>query len=123
MFKNKDRILRRTFKPETMTLLGSNKNKITKDKNGEHVLNLEITAVGLLHCNIVNNNCQQQSRVLHTFIPDNRSFGQLLGIFPKNSKFLEIFNSEYLYVQVWFTDQNSKPLHEHVEIDIILVIN
>ena len=50
-----------------MTLLGSNKNKITKDKNGEHVLNLEITEVGLLHCNIVNNNCQQQSRVLHIY--------------------------------------------------------
>ena len=41
--------------PETMKLLGSTENKITKDKNGENVLHLEITEVVLLHCNIVNN--------------------------------------------------------------------
>ena len=41
--------------PETMKLLGSTENKITKDKNGENVPHLEITEVVLLHCNIVNN--------------------------------------------------------------------
>ena len=87
------------------------------------MLNLEITEVGLLHCNIVNNNCQQESRVLQTFIPNNRSFGLLLGIFPKKSKFLERFSSEYSYVQVWFTDENSKPLQEQVKTDSTLVIN
>ena len=53
--------------PETMKLLGSTKNKITKDKNGENVPHLEITEVVLVHCNIVNNDCQQDSRVLYTF--------------------------------------------------------
>ena len=105
-----------------LTWLGSNKSKITKDKNGEYVLNLEIAEVALLHCNIANNSCQQDSRVLHTFIT-NRPFGQLLGIFPKNSEFLEIFNSEYSYIQVWFTDQNFKSLQKEDKIDIILVIN
>ena len=38
---------------ETMKLLGSTENKITKDKNG--VPHLEITDVVLVHCNIVNN--------------------------------------------------------------------
>ena len=40
---------------ETMKLLGSAKNKITKDKNGENVPHLEISEVVLVHCDIVNN--------------------------------------------------------------------
>ena len=66
--------------PETMKLLGSTENKITKDKNGENELHLEITEVVLVHCNIVNNDYQQDSRVLYTFVP-NKPFGSLLGIF------------------------------------------
>ena len=80
--------------PETMNLLGSNKSKITKDKKGENMPNLEITEVVLVHCNIVKNNYQQDSRVLYTFIPD-KSFGQLLDISPKNVIFLEMFISEF----------------------------
>ena len=49
--------------PETMKLLGSPKNKITKDKSCENVPHLEITEVVLVHCNIVNNDYQQDSRV------------------------------------------------------------
>ena len=56
---------------ETMKLLGSTENKITKDKNGENVPHLEITEVVLVHCNIVNNDYQQDSRVLYTLIPKN----------------------------------------------------
>ena len=51
-----------------MKLLGSPGNKITKNKNGENVLDLEITEVVLVHCNIVNNYYQQDSRVLYTFV-------------------------------------------------------
>ena len=58
-----------------MKLLGSIKNNITVDKNGEHLPHLEITEVVSVHCNIVNNNCQQDSRVLYTFLP-NKLFGQ-----------------------------------------------
>ena len=54
---------------ETMKLLGSTKNKITKDKNGENVPHLEITEVILVPCNIVNNDYQQDSTVLYTFVP------------------------------------------------------
>ena len=57
--------------PETMKLLGSTENEITKDKNGENVPHLEITEVVLVHCNIVNNDYQQDSRVLYTFSPKN----------------------------------------------------
>ena len=62
-----------------MKLLGSTKSKITRNEHGENVPNLEITEVALPHCSIFNNNYQQNSRVLYTFIP-NKSFGQLLDI-------------------------------------------
>ena len=51
-----------------MKLPGRTENKSTKDKNGENVPHLEITEVVLVHCNIVNNDYQQDSRVLFTFV-------------------------------------------------------
>ena len=54
--------------PETMKLLGSTKNKITKDRNGKNLPHLEITNVVLVHCNIANNDYQQDPIVLHTFV-------------------------------------------------------
>ena len=62
-----------------MKLLGSTKSKITKNENDENAPNMEITEVVLVHCNIVKNNYQQNSRVLCIFVP-NKSFGQLLDI-------------------------------------------
>ena len=56
-----------------MKLLESTKSKITKNENGENVPHLEITKVVLIHSNIVNNNYQQDPRVLYTFVP-NKSF-------------------------------------------------
>ena len=53
-----------------MKLLESTENKITKDKNGDNVMHLEIREVVLVHCNIVNNDYQQDSRVLYTFVPN-----------------------------------------------------
>ena len=47
--------------------------------------------VVLVHCNIVNNEYQRDSRFLYTFVP-NKSFGSLLEISPKNHIFLETFN-------------------------------
>ena len=84
--------------------------------------NLEITEVVLIHCNIVNNNYQHDSRVLYTFVP-NKSFGQLLDISSKNYIFLKPFDSEFSYIEVWSTDQNSKPLEMEDKINITLVIN
>ena len=105
-FKIKDGYSLELLTPETMKLLGSTKNKISEDKNGENVPHLEITEVVLVHCNIVNNDYQQDSRVLYTFVP-NKSFGSLLEISPTNHIFLKTFNSEYNEIKVWFTDQNS----------------
>ena len=107
--------------PETMKVLGSTKNKITKDKNGENIPHLEITEVVLVHCNIVNNDYQQDSRVLYTFVP-NKPFGSLLEISPTNHIFLKIFNSEFQDIEVWFTDQNSQPLEIEDRKNLTLVI-
>ena len=65
-----------------MKLLGSTEYKITKNENGTNVLHLEITEVVLIYCDIVNEDCQHDSRVLYKFV-HNKSFGQLLDITPK----------------------------------------
>ena len=52
-----------------MKLLGINKSNITKDKNGKNVHSSEIVEVLFIHCNIVNNDCQQDSQIfIHLFL-------------------------------------------------------
>ena len=103
-----------------MELLGSTENKITKGKNGENVLHLEIAEVVLVHCNIVNNDYQQDSR-LYIFVP-NKTFGSLLKISPVNQILLETFNSESQTTEVWFTNQKSEPLEIEDRINLTLLI-
>ena len=67
--------------PETIKLLGSTESKITKDENRENILHLEIVELVLIHCNLVNNNYQQNFRILYTFVP-NKPVGSLLEISP-----------------------------------------
>ena len=107
--------------PETMKLLGSTESKITKDKNGENVPHLEIVELVLVHCNLVNNDYQPDSRILYTSVP-NKTFGSLLEISPTNQIFLKTFNSEFQEVKIWFTDQTSKPLELEDKINITLII-
>ena len=83
---------------------------------------LEFNEVVLIHCNVVNNSYQQNSRVLYTFV-SNKLSGQLLDISPENFVFLETFDSEFSYVEVWFTDQKSNPLEIKDKLNITLVIN
>ena len=104
-----------------MKLQGSTKNEITKDKNGENVPHLEITEVILVHCNIVNNDYHQDSRVLYTFVP-NKPFGSSLEISPTNHIFLKTFNSEFDEIIVWFTDQNIKALEIEDRINLTMVV-
>ena len=105
-----------------MKLLGSTKRKITNDKNGENVPSLEIAKVVAIHCNVADNSYQQNLRVFYTFVP-NKSFLQLLNVSPNNFIFLKTFNSEFSYIEVWFTDQNSNSLEKEDKINITLVIN
>ena len=104
-----------------MKLLGSTESKITKDKNGENVPHLEVVELVSVHCNIINNNYQQDSRILHTFVP-NKPFGNLLEISPGNYIFLKTFNSEFQEIKVWSTDQTSKPLEVEDKINLTMLI-
>ena len=73
------------------------------------------------YCDIIDNDYQQESRVLYTFVP-NKPFGSLLEISPTNHIFLKSFGSEFNEIKVWFTDQNSQPLEIEDRINLTLVI-
>ena len=77
--------------------------------------------VKIVHCNIVNNNHQEDSRVLYTFVP-TKAFGSLLEISPTNHIFLKTFNSEYNEIEVRFIDQNSNPLEIEDRTNLSMVI-
>ena len=106
---------------ETMKLLGSTESKITKNKSGENVPQLEVAELVLVHCNLVNNDYQQDSRMLYTFV-SNKTFGSLLEISPTNHVFLKTFNCEFQEIKIWFTDQTSTPLEVEDKINVTLII-
>ena len=84
---------------ETMKLLGSIKKDVDQDKDGEDVPKLESVEVVLVHCNLVNNNYQQTSKVLFTFVP-NKQFGQVINIAPHSLTTLGTTNTEFLFIEV-----------------------
>ena len=104
-----------------MKLLGSTERKITGEENGENIPHLEIIELILIHCNIVNNNYQKNTRILYTFVP-NKLFGSLLEISPSSHMFLRTFNSEFQEIKVWFTNQNNNPVEVEDKINITLII-
>ena len=104
-----------------MKLLGGTKKDVDKDKDGEDVPKLESVEVALVHCNLVNNNHQQASKVLFTFVP-NKQLGQLTDISPHLLTMLSTTNTEFSSIDVWFTDQNSKPLEIEDDVNMTLTI-
>ena len=106
---------------ETMQLLGSSKKDIDKNKDGEIVPRLETVEVVLVHCNLVNNNYQQASKVLFTFVP-NKQFGQLITITPHSLTMLKTTNVEFSFIEIWFADQNNRPLEIEDDVNITFII-
>ena len=106
---------------ETMELLEGLSNTIDKDKDGELVPKLEVVEVVLVHCNLVNNSYQQASKVLFTFVP-NKQFGQLITITPHSPTMLKTTNAEFSFIEIWFTDQNNRPLETEGNVNITLII-
>ena len=84
---------------KTMQLLGSSKKDIDQNKDVEIVPKLETVEVVLVHCNLVNNNCQQVSKVLFTFVP-NKQFGQLFTITPHSPTMLKTANAEFSFIEI-----------------------
>ena len=83
---------------ETMKLLGSTKKDVDQDKDGEDVPKLESVEFVLVHCNLVNNNYQQASKVLFTFVP-NKQFGQLITIAPHSLTMPNTTNTEFSSIE------------------------
>ena len=106
---------------ETMKLLGSTKKDVDQDKDGEDVPKLESVEVVLVHCNLVNNNYQQASKVLFTFVP-NKQFGQLINISPHSLTMLSTTITQLSSIEVWMTDQNSEPLEIDDNVNMTLII-
>ena len=94
-----------------MKLLGGTKSKLTKDENGENVPCLELL--------------KQYQFILILSVMMIKKIQELVSqqIFPQNSYILETFDSEFSYIEVWFTDQNSKPLEIRDKMNSNLVIN
>ena len=86
------------------------------------MVNMCLTEVILIQCNVANNSHQQNSRALHTFVPD-KSFVQLLDTSLEYFIFLKTFDSEFSYIEVRFIDQNSNALKAEDKINITAVIN
>ena len=82
---------------------------------------LESIEIVLVHCNLVSNSYQQASKVLFTFVP-YKQFRQLITILPHLLAILKTTNSEVSFIQVWFTDQNKRPLEIEDRVNITLII-
>ena len=95
------------FKHQKHQITCKHWKKIKKEINGENVPHLEINEVVLIHCNIVANDYQHDSRVWYAFVP-HKPFGSLLENSPTNHIFLK---EKYQNIEVLFADHNNKPLN------------
>ena len=82
---------------------------------------LETLEVVSLHCNLVNNNYQQTSKVLFTLVP-NKQFGKLITITPHSPTMPETTNAEFFFIEIWFIDKNNRPLEIEDNVNITLII-
>ena len=104
-----------------MKLLGHTKKDVHSDKNSENVPKLESVEVVLVHCNLVKNDYKHTSKVFFCFVP-NKQFGQLINISPHSLTMMNTVNTEFSFVEVWFTNQISKALETEDNVNLILII-
>ena len=104
-----------------MKPIGSTKKDADEVKYGQDVPKLESVEVILVHCNLVNNNYQQISKVLFTFVL-NKQFGQLINITTHSLIMLNTTSTEFSSIEAWFTDQNSEPLEIEGNVNITLIV-
>ena len=104
-----------------MKLLGSRKKDVDSSKNGEIAPKLESVDVALVHCNLVKNDYQDWSKVLFSFVP-NKQFGQLINISRNTLTMKNTINTEFSHIEIWFTNQFSKPLEIEDNVNLTLII-
>ena len=105
-----------------MKLFGSTKKLIEKTENGEKVPSLEVFEKVLVQCNLADNQYQQNSEVLYTFIP-NKSYAYLLNVELSNLVFLKTYKTVFDEIIVRFADQNDRPLEIEYKVSLTLLIN
>ena len=121
VFKVKTGYKLELLSPETMKLLGNAEKDADKDKDGEDAPKLESVEVVFVHCNLVNGSYQEASKILFTFVP-NKQFGQLITISPHLLTMLKATSAGFQSVELWFTDQNNRPLEIEDSVNTILII-
>ena len=104
-----------------MKLLGSTKNDVDSNKNGEILPKLESAEIVLVHQDLVKKDYQHSSKVLFSFVP-NKQFGQLINISPNTLTMMNTVNTEFSHIEVWFTDQFSKSLEIEDDVNLTLII-
>ena len=120
-FKSKNRLQIRITIFRNNESIREYKEDVDQNKDGEDVPKLESVEVVLVHCNLVNNNYQQVSKALFTFVP-NKQFGQLINIPSHSLTMLSATNTEFSCIEIWFTDQNSEPLEIEDIVNLTLII-
>ena len=113
VFKIKSGYKLELLSKETMKLLGSSTGTIDGDKKSVDLV--------LVHCNLVNNSYQQASKVLFTFVP-NKKYSQLITVSPETLIMLKTVNTEFSFIEIWFTDQDNRPLEIEDSVNISLII-
>ena len=120
VFKIKSGYKLELLSKETMKLLGSSTDTTDGDKK-LMVPKLQSVDLVLVHCNLVNNSYQQASKVLFTFVP-NKTYGQLITVSPETLIMLKTVNTEFSFIEIWFTDQDYRPLEIEDSVNISLII-
>ena len=105
---------------ETQKLLGDGPI-IDKNKNSKNIPQLDQVEYVLLHCNIVQNNYLQNSKLLYEFV-SNKTFGQLISVKPPVFNQCKTSDSIFDYIEIWFTDQNNKSLQIEDKVSVTLII-
>ena len=121
VFKLKSGYKLELLSKETMKLSGSLSDTIDGDKNSELVPKLESVDLVLVHCNLVNNSYEQASKVLFTLVP-NKKYGQLITVSSETLIILKTVNTEFSFIEIWFTDQDNRPLEIEDTVNILLII-
>ena len=121
VFKLKSGYKLELLSKETMKLSGSLSDTIDGDKNSELVPKLESVDLVLVHCNLVNNSYEQASKVLFTLVP-NKKYGQLITVSSETLIILKTVNTEFSFIEIWFTDQDNRPLEIEYTVNILLII-
>ena len=120
VFKIKSGYKLELLSKETMKLLGSSVDIIDGDKNSDLVPKLESADLLLVHFNLVNNSYQQASKVLFTSVP-NKKYGQLITVTPETLIMLKTVNTEFSFIEIWFTDQDNRPLEIEDSVNVSLI--